>query len=60
MEITIIGAGAIGGVLGAYLVKDGKMVTFCDIDKDHVHAMNKQGLTIEGPDEIFTVECNEK
>jgi 2-dehydropantoate 2-reductase len=58
MEIAIIGAGAIGGVLGAYLVRDGKTVTFCDIDKDHVNAMNKKGLTIEGPDETFTVDCS--
>ncbi|MCM3764667.1 ketopantoate reductase family protein [Neobacillus niacini] len=58
MNITIIGSGAIGGVLGAYLVKAGNQVTFCDIDSDHVKAMNKLGLTIEGPDETFTVPCH--
>jgi 2-dehydropantoate 2-reductase len=58
MEITIIGAGAIGGVLGAYLVRDGKIVTFCDIDEAHVNAINEKGLRIEGPVETFTVEGN--
>ena len=55
MDITIIGAGAIGGVLGAYLVRDGNAVTFCDIDEDHVNAINQNGLRIEGPDESFTI-----
>ena len=58
MEITVIGAGAIGGVLGAHLVKAGNKITFCDKDQEHVHAMNSQGLRIEGPDETFTVECD--
>jgi 2-dehydropantoate 2-reductase len=58
MEITVIGAGAIGGVLGAHLVKAGNKVIFCDKDQEHVHAMNTRGLRIEGPDETFTVECD--
>jgi 2-dehydropantoate 2-reductase len=58
MDITIIGSGAIGGVLGAYLVRDGQNVTFCDIDEKHVEAMNERGLKIEGPDETFTIDCN--
>ncbi|MCM3666256.1 2-dehydropantoate 2-reductase [Mesobacillus subterraneus] len=58
MEITVIGAGAIGGVLGAHLVRAGNKVTFCDKDQEHVHAMNSRGLRIEGPDETFTVECD--
>lgn len=58
MEITVIGAGAIGGVLGAHLVRGGNKVTFCDKDQAHVHAMNSHGLRIEGPDETFTVECD--
>ncbi|WP_102262711.1 ketopantoate reductase family protein [Mesobacillus jeotgali] len=58
MEITVIGAGAIGGVLGAHLVRAGNKITFCDKDLDHVHVMNSHGLRIEGPDETFTVKCN--
>lgn len=56
MAITIIGAGAIGGVLGAYLIRAGETVIFCDIAEDHVSKMNLHGITIEGPDETFTVK----
>lgn len=55
MTITIIGSGAIGGVLGAYLAKDGEQVIFCDIVEDHIEKINLEGLTIEGPDETFTI-----
>ncbi|TWT25085.1 ketopantoate reductase family protein [Planomicrobium sp. CPCC 101110] len=55
MAITIIGSGAIGGVLGAYLVRAGEEVAFCDIAADHVEKINEAGLTIEGPEETFTI-----
>jgi 2-dehydropantoate 2-reductase len=54
MEITIIGSGAIGGVLGAYLARAGEHVLLCDIVEEHVQKMNTEGLTIEGPNETFT------
>lgn len=54
MTITIVGAGAIGGTLGAYLARGGEDVTLVDRDRDHVAAMNAQGLTIQGA-ESFTV-----
>lgn len=57
MAITIIGSGAIGGVLGAYLVRAGEEVAFCDIAVDHVDKINRDGLTIEGPEETFTVQA---
>lgn len=57
MTITIIGAGAIGGVLGAYLARAGDEVVFCDTAEDHVNKINLNGLTIEGPDETFSVKC---
>ena len=56
MAITIIGTGAIGGVLGAYLVRSGQEVVFCDIAEEHVNKINSEGLTIEGPKETFTVQ----
>lgn len=56
MAITIIGAGAIGGVLGTYLARAGEEVVFCDTAQDHVNKINLAGLTIEGPDETFTVK----
>ncbi|MCW2882661.1 MAG: amiD [Sphaerisporangium sp.] len=55
MRFTIIGSGAIGGTVGAYLVRDGHDVLFCDTDSDHVTAMNTGGLHIEGPVDEFTV-----
>ena len=56
MKITIIGAGAIGGVVGAHLVRAGYEVVFCDIAEEHVQAINQLGLRIEGPEETFTVK----
>ena len=54
-KILIWGAGAIGGTIGAYLVRSGADVTFAEADATHVAAMNRSGLTIEGPIETFTV-----
>lgn len=55
MRYLVLGAGAIGGTVGAGLVRDGHQVLFCDADADHVRAMNESGLSIEGPVEQFTV-----
>jgi len=55
MQVTVIGSGAIGGTIGAHLVRAGHDVLFCDADPAHVAAMNAQGLRIEGPVEAFTV-----
>jgi 2-dehydropantoate 2-reductase len=52
--ILIWGAGAIGGTLGAYLARAGEDVLLVDIVDDHVDAMNRTGLSIEGPVETFT------
>lgn len=57
MTITIIGAGAIGGVIGAYLIKNGEDVTFIDKDFEHVKEINKNGLTIQMIDSSFTVKA---
>ncbi len=48
MRVTIIGAGAIGGLAGAYMSKDGYDVTLVDRWVEHVDAMNKNGITIDG------------
>jgi 2-dehydropantoate 2-reductase len=55
MELTIIGAGAIGGTIGAHLIRDGHDVLLCDADQAHVDAINRSGLSISGPVENFTV-----
>ncbi|MHB1654705.1 MAG: ketopantoate reductase family protein [Desulfitobacteriaceae bacterium] len=54
-EITVVGTGAIGGVLAAYLARNGERVTCVDVAEEHVLTMNDKGLTIEGPEETFTV-----
>lgn len=51
--ILIWGAGAIGGVLGAYLQRAGQDVLLVDVAGDHIEAMNRDGLAIEGPVEAF-------
>lgn len=51
--ILIWGAGAVGGVLGAYLARAGHPVHMVDIVEDHVRAMREGGLRIEGPVEAF-------
>ncbi|MBV8717809.1 MAG: ketopantoate reductase family protein [Chloroflexi bacterium] len=55
MRYTVFGSGAIGGTVGAHMVRGGESVLFVDKDLDHVHAMQTQGLTIKGFAETFTV-----
>ncbi|MFC4242229.1 ketopantoate reductase family protein [Gryllotalpicola reticulitermitis] len=55
MKLTIIGAGAIGGTIGARMFRDGHDITLCDADPDYVAAIQRDGLHIEGPVEEFTV-----
>lgn len=57
MEITVIGAGAIGGTVGAYLARAGHAVTFCDSAADHVAAINARGLRLTGWDGELTVRA---
>jgi len=55
MDYVVVGAGAIGGTVGARLARDGRQVLLCDTDAAHVAAINERGLAIEGPVEEFTV-----
>jgi len=55
--IVIWGAGAIGGTIGAYLIREGVEVLFVDVDSDHVDSINRSGLSIEGPIEEFNVSA---
>ena len=47
MNITVIGAGAMGSLFGALLAEAGNTVTLLDIRRDHVDAVNANGLYIE-------------
>ncbi|KIN71028.1 ketopantoate reductase family protein [Sulfitobacter guttiformis] len=51
--ILIWGAGAIGGILGAYWARAGVPVLMVDIVPEHVNACATTGLSIEGPVEEF-------
>jgi 2-dehydropantoate 2-reductase len=55
VRILVWGAGAIGGTVGAYLVRAGHDITFVDIEAAHVAAIGTTGLHISGPIEDFTV-----
>lgn len=56
-RLLIWGAGAIGGTIGAYLVKGGYDVTFVDVAADHIAAITERGLSIVGPFGDFTVQA---
>jgi 2-dehydropantoate 2-reductase len=57
MRFTVYGSGAMGGSLGAYLAKEGQDVVFVDKDPDHVRAINRDGLRIDGERGEFTVRA---
>ncbi|HEX3548960.1 MAG TPA: 2-dehydropantoate 2-reductase [Candidatus Elarobacter sp.] len=47
MRICIIGAGAIGGMLGARLALAGESVTFVEKNREHADAIRTRGLRVE-------------
>ena len=53
--ILIWGAGAIGGSVGAALIRAGEDILFVDRAADHVAALNENGLRITGPVEAYRV-----
>ena len=48
MKIAVIGAGAMGGSYGACLVRAGHDVTLVDSWREHVDAINRDGLHADG------------
>lgn len=46
MRILVVGAGALGGVIGAKLTEAGQDVTFIEIDSARVELLNREGLRI--------------
>ena len=57
LSIAVIGPGAIGGTVGAYLVRAGHDVTFVDVEAAHVAAIRETGLRITGPVDAFSVQA---
>lgn len=56
MDLTIVGAGAIGGITGAHLARAGHRVQFVERDREHVEAICRNGLQIAGKSD-FTVNA---
>ncbi len=54
VRVVIIGAGAIGGITGAYMARNGVDVTLVEQADDHFEAIRQDGLQIDGID-TFTV-----
>lgn len=48
MKIAILGSGAIGGLAGVYMAKNGEDVTFLDNNREHVEAMRTKGIVVDG------------
>lgn len=49
MKYTLIGAGAIGGTMAAWISRAGGEILYVDVVKEHVDAMNQKGLRIVDP-----------
>jgi 2-dehydropantoate 2-reductase len=54
MKIAVMGAGAVGGYLGAYLQKGGQDVTLI-ARGEHLHSIQENGLRIKGENGEFVV-----
>ena len=48
MRIAVVGAGAMGGSYGGLLAKAGHEVSLIDVWAEHVEAINRDGLRIDG------------
>ncbi len=51
-KITIVGGGAVGGIIGAYLARSGFNVSIVDRWEEHVYAI-REGLIVDGCREQF-------
>ncbi|MFO1349385.1 MAG: 2-dehydropantoate 2-reductase N-terminal domain-containing protein [Gammaproteobacteria bacterium] len=56
MRLCIIGAGAMGGIYGGLLAKKGFDVTLVDIRREHVEAINRNGLRLDGITGDLTIQ----
>jgi 2-dehydropantoate 2-reductase len=54
-KLAVLGAGAIGSTLGAYLTRAGRDITLIDLWPAHVEAMRHGGLRVTALEEEFTV-----
>ena len=54
-KLAVLGVGAIGSTIGAYLTRAGSDITLVDLWPAHVEAMKNHGLKVTAQDEEFTV-----
>jgi 2-dehydropantoate 2-reductase len=54
--VVVWGAGAIGGVVGAWLARSGVDVLLVDRDPDHVAAIQRGGLLVDGVRDAFRAQ----
>ena len=47
MKIAVLGAGAIGGVIGGYLARGGRDVTLIDLWPANIERIKDAGLTVK-------------
>ena len=47
-KVVIVGAGAMGSLFGGLLAEGGVEVTLVDVWREHVDAVNRDGLRIVG------------
>jgi 2-dehydropantoate 2-reductase len=57
MRFHVVGAGAIGGITGAFLARHGEDVHFVDVVPDHVAAIDAQGMRVDGVAGEFSVRA---
>jgi 2-dehydropantoate 2-reductase len=57
-KLAVLGAGAIGSTIGAYLTRAGRDMTLIDPWAAHVEEMRRSGLRVSAQDEEFTVKVN--
>ena len=56
MKIAVLGVGAIGSVIGAYLERAGRDVTLIDAWPAHIEHIRSEGLSVSAVEEEFTVK----
>jgi 2-dehydropantoate 2-reductase len=55
-KIAIVGVGPVGGILGARLAHAGHYVVLCDVQRPHLDAIEREGLSLTGIGEL-TARC---
>jgi 2-dehydropantoate 2-reductase len=58
-DFTIIGAGAIGAIVGAHLIRAGRSIAFIEANADHVAVIRVGGLRLsDAMDATYTRRCS--